>query len=236
MAISSVGREVSRFLGYFFDQLKIKNRHQKNIPKFTLTLTVVRGKLSLTKPKFMTYRYMVCGTDLPGAIKVVTRGNTIKGWRGFRAAWAGVRLFNIITLMTDSFDSVVAFAGLFHKVYYVNIAWGCFSWRVFLFRGLGGSLILGFYYNYQISIKSPKTMCRKWVDTKSMTGKTTEGLASGGAKKTGEVLINTFKKSIKYHLLKRLDFCPVGCVGCRIIYHRNDPKGLKHGQLQLHLQ
>lgn len=36
-------------------------------------------------------------------------------------------------------------------------------------------------------------MCRLWVGTKSMTGKTTEGLASGRAKKTGRVLINTFK-------------------------------------------
>jgi hypothetical protein len=32
-----------------------------------------------------------------------------------------------------------------------------------------------------------------WVGTKSMTGKTTEGLASGRAKKTGRVLINTYK-------------------------------------------
>jgi hypothetical protein len=42
-----------------------------------------------------------------------------------------------------------------------------------------------------------------------MTGKTTEGLASGRAKKTGRVLINTFKIKT-YHLLKRLDFLPCG--------------------------
>jgi hypothetical protein len=47
---------------------------------------------------------------------------------------------------------------------------------------LGGSLVLGFYLNNQNSIKSPKTMCRKWVDTKSMTGKTTEGRAWGTGK------------------------------------------------------
>jgi hypothetical protein len=51
----------------------------------------------------------------------------------------------------------------------------------FCSTGPGGSLILGFYLNNQISIKSPKAMCRMWVDTKSMTGKTTEGLAWGVA-------------------------------------------------------
>jgi hypothetical protein len=53
-------------------------------------------------------------------------------------------------------------------------------------------------------------MCRLWVGTKSMTGKTTEGVASGRAKKTGRVLINTFKITIRFHLLKRLDFLPCG--------------------------
>jgi hypothetical protein len=51
----------------------------------------------------------------------------------------------------------------------------------FCSAGPGGSLILGFYHNNQISIKSPKAMCRMRVDTKSMTGKTTEGLAWGVA-------------------------------------------------------
>ena len=36
-------------------------------------------------------------------------------------------------------------------------------------------------------------MCRMSVGTKSMTKNKTEGLASGRAKKTGGVLINTFK-------------------------------------------
>jgi len=47
--------------------------------------------------------------------------------------------------------------------------------------GSGGSLVLGFYHNNQISIKSPKAMCRMRAGTKSMTGKTTEGLARGVA-------------------------------------------------------
>lgn len=36
-------------------------------------------------------------------------------------------------------------------------------------------------------------MCCRCVGTKSMTEKITEGLAKGRAKKTGGVLINTFK-------------------------------------------
>jgi len=51
----------------------------------------------------------------------------------------------------------------------------------FCSAGPGGSLVLGFYHNNQISIKSPKAMCRMRADTKSMTGKTTEGLAWGVA-------------------------------------------------------
>jgi hypothetical protein len=42
-------------------------------------------------------------------------------------------------------------------------------------------------------LKNQKAMCRKCVGTKSMTEKITEGLARGRAKKTGGVLINTFK-------------------------------------------
>ena len=38
---------MSRFLGYFFDSIKNKNSHQKNIPKFILTLTVRGRKLPL---------------------------------------------------------------------------------------------------------------------------------------------------------------------------------------------
>jgi hypothetical protein len=38
-------------------------------------------------------------------------------------------------------------------------------------------------------------MCCKCGGTKSMTGKTTEGVARGWEKKTGRVLINTFKIS-----------------------------------------
>jgi hypothetical protein len=47
-------------------QLKIKNSHQKNIPKFILTLTVGGRKLSLSKPKFKAgYRGLpVCSGSL----------------------------------------------------------------------------------------------------------------------------------------------------------------------------
>lgn len=52
-------------------------------------------------------------------------------------------------------------------------------------------------------------MCRMCVGTKSMTEKITEGMARGRAKKTGGVLINTFKINL-FHLLKRLDFLTCG--------------------------
>jgi hypothetical protein len=49
--------------------------------------------------------------------------------------------------------------------------------------GSGGSLVLGFYHQNLTNIKSPKTMCRMRAGTKSMTGKTTEGLAWGVSKR-----------------------------------------------------
>jgi hypothetical protein len=70
-------------------------------------------------------------------------------------------------------------------------------------------LIFGFYRLKFISLKNQKAMCRKCVGTKSMTEKITEGLARGRAKKTGGVLINTFKINL-FHLLKRLGFLPCG--------------------------
>ena len=56
MAILSVGREVSRFPAKSFFTLKNQLKRKKFLPgtRRAPTLTVRRGKLSLTKPKFMT--------------------------------------------------------------------------------------------------------------------------------------------------------------------------------------
>ena len=77
--------------------------------------------------------------------------------------------------------------------HYVNIAWGFIFWRVFLFVGRDGSLIFCFYLLKINQLKNKKAMCRMSVGTKSMTKNKTERLACGRAKKTGGVLINTFK-------------------------------------------
>jgi len=63
----------------------------------------------------------------------------------------------------------------------------------FCLQGWHGSLDFAFYLINQLNIKKQNTMCRKCGGTKSMTEKITEGLARGRAKKTGGVLINTFK-------------------------------------------
>jgi len=68
----------------------------------------------------------------------------------------------------------------------------------FCLQGWDGSLIFGFYRLKFNSLKNQKAMCRMCVGTKSMTEKITEGLARGRAKKTGGVLINTFKKLVNF--------------------------------------
>ena len=77
--------------------------------------------------------------------------------------------------------------------HYVNIALGCFFLACLFVLSVGAALWIFAFTAKNNSIKRKKTMCRLWVGTKSMTGKTTEGLACGRAKKTGRVLINTFK-------------------------------------------
>ena len=53
-------------------------------------------------------------------------------------------------------------------------------------------------------------MCRCGLATKSMTGKTAEGLASGRALNTGGVWQNTFKINLVY-FAKRQGLKPCGC-------------------------
>ena len=55
---------------------------------------------------------MACGLDLTG-VKTVLRSRPLKGGGASGLCGLAVRLFNIITLMTDSFGSVVALQGLF---------------------------------------------------------------------------------------------------------------------------
>jgi len=62
----------------------------------------------------------------------------------------------------------------------------------FCFVGRRSSLDFAFYLKNQTH-KKQKTMCCTCGGTKSMTGKTTEGLAWGRAKKTGRVWQNTAK-------------------------------------------
>jgi hypothetical protein len=70
-------------------------------------------------------------------------------------------------------------------------------------------LVLGFYrLNLNIS-KAQKQCAASGLATKTVTKNKTEGRAWGRAKKTGGVLINTFKIKISY-LLKHLGFLPCG--------------------------
>jgi hypothetical protein len=85
MAISWDGREVSRFPAKSFLPLKISIKRKKVFARNPegLTLTVGGRKLSLTKPKFMTYRHLACGLDLSG-VKNRPAKQTAEGWWGFR--------------------------------------------------------------------------------------------------------------------------------------------------------
>jgi hypothetical protein len=68
MAILQVGREVSRFPAKSFLPLKISIKRKKVFARNPkgLTLTVREGKLSLTKPKFMTTGIWLVGRISPG--------------------------------------------------------------------------------------------------------------------------------------------------------------------------
>jgi len=57
--------------------------------------------------------------DVTGEPVPIFGRTPLKGWRGFVAVCGGQRLFNIITLITDSFGCVMASQRLFYKVYYV---------------------------------------------------------------------------------------------------------------------
>ncbi len=111
MAISSVGREVSRFLGYFFDSIKNKKQPSKKYSKIHFNLDCAGAEAIFDKAKVYDYRYVACGLDLSGA-KTDLRSRPLKGGGASGLSGLAVRLFNIITLMTDSFGSVVALQGL----------------------------------------------------------------------------------------------------------------------------
>jgi hypothetical protein len=80
MAILRASREVSRFPAKSFLPLKIQIKEKKFLPgtRRALTLTVREGKLSLTKPKFITTGMWLVGRDLSGA-KTDLRSRPLKG-------------------------------------------------------------------------------------------------------------------------------------------------------------
>lgn len=133
------------------------------------------------------------------------------------------RLFYIIPVIADSFGLQGGPRGADPmNWYYVKIALGNFFWRVFLFVGLGSSLVFLFYRFVLFSNEKEKAMCCMWAGTKSMTPirfatgqaeKITEGLAQRkGKKDRGNFAKYLFNHS-KIHFAKWLGFLPWGVWG-----------------------
>jgi len=91
-------------------QLKIKNKHQKNIPKFILTLTVRGRKLPLLSQSL---------SQLPGISRLFRE---FSSWRERPVE----RLFNIVSHYRPTVQSLFLAGSLFVAPimpHYVNIAW-----------------------------------------------------------------------------------------------------------------
>jgi len=123
-------------------QLKIKNSHQKNIPKFILTLTVRGRKLPLLSQSL---------SQLPGISRLFRE---FSSWRERPVE----RLFNIVSHYRPTVQSLFLAGSLFVAPimpHYVNIAWeDYFLVMSFCLLRRRSSLFFGFYLMIIANYKS----------------------------------------------------------------------------------
>ena len=84
-----------------------------------------------------------------------------------RPSGTAARLFYIIPVIVDSFGLQGEPRGADPmNLYYVKIAWGNFFWRVFLYVGLGSSLIFYFTASFMFQMKIKKQCAASGSDKK----------------------------------------------------------------------